>query len=530
MHTGLPLRELVWDMKRAGEVVRRCAAHIQERHRWALVESFLERFETQAIPLFPGLRESIIHNDGNDYNLLVTTPPRRPGPHSIAGIIDFGDMLQSITAANPAIAAAYALLDKPDPLAAVAQVIGGYHEIFPLTERELEVMFPLVCMRLATSVALSAYQQRQEPENRYLSVSEKPAWDALERLAAIHPRLAHYALRAACGFEPCPRTPAIVAWLKQNRSDFGSVVDCNPAVDPVVIFDLSVETPFESELFLPAAPPQSGPKPEESRAHAQAVTELLFGVIKAAGARAGVGRYNEARLLYTTDQYQVPSNSLPETRTVHIGIDLFLPPGSPVFAPMDGTIHSFRDNAQLLDYGPTIILKHETDGADDGFFTLYGHLSRPSLEGLVPGMPVRKGERIAWIGADPEMAVGRLTFTSKSSRTCSGARGNFPASPRPACARCGSACARIRTGSSEFLTASSRRASSASRKSARGGRVASGRASASLTANRCTSCAAICSTCMMPKGIATWMRSTTCRMSGTAIPGWLGPRGARWAS
>jgi len=395
-------RALVWDMRRAGEVVRRCAVHIRESGRKALVEMFLERFETMVVPLLPGLRESVIHNDGNDYNVLVTACAGQPGRREIAGIIDFGDMLYSITAANPAIAAAYALLDKPDPLGAAAHVIGAYHENFPLTEPELAVMFHLVCMRLATSVALSAYQQQQEPENRYLSISEKPAWDALEKLASVHPRLAHYAFRSACKFEPCPRAARVVEWLKGNRSRFGPVVDCDLARDPVVVFDLSIETPFESEVLLPAARPSAGQNQAGNQPYAQAVTDLLFGVMKAAGARAGVGRYNEARLLYTTDQYRVPSNDLPERRTVHIGIDLFMPPGSPVFAPMDGTVHSFRDNAQLLDYGPTIILQHEMGGADGAFFTLYGHLTRTSLDGLDPGMPVRRGDRIAWIGDDPE--------------------------------------------------------------------------------------------------------------------------------
>jgi Ser/Thr protein kinase RdoA (MazF antagonist) len=204
-------RELVWDIRRAGDVVRRCAGDIKESRRRALVETFLESFESQVVPRFPCLRQSIIHNDGNDYNVLVgECGPEHPGPREIAGIIDFGDMLYSCTAADPAIVAAYALLGKPDPLSAASQVIEGYHEVFPLTEVELEIMIHLVCMRLATSVALSAYQQAQEPENRYLSISEEPAWQALEKLSLIHPRYAHYTFRRACRLEPCPHTTAVL--------------------------------------------------------------------------------------------------------------------------------------------------------------------------------------------------------------------------------------------------------------------------------------------------------------------------------
>ncbi len=70
-----------------------------------------------------------------------------------------------------------------------------------------------------------------------------------------------------------------------------------------------------------------------------------------------------------------------EHRTIHIGLDLFADAGTPVFAPLAGTIHAFSDNAQPQDYGPVIILRHETDDGTE-FFTLYGHLSRESLARL----------------------------------------------------------------------------------------------------------------------------------------------------
>jgi 4-aminobutyrate aminotransferase-like enzyme len=82
-------------------------------------------------------------------------------------------------------------------------------------------------------------------------------------------------------------------------------------------------------------------------------------------------------------------------------MDIFVPAGSDVFAPLDGTVHSFRDNAARLDYGPTIILEH-APASGVRFFTLYGHLSRASLAGLEPGQTVRKGERLGAVGAIDE--------------------------------------------------------------------------------------------------------------------------------
>ena len=84
-----------------------------------------------------------------------------------------------------------------------------------------------------------------EPDNPYLLVSEAPAWEALERMRAVHPRLAHYRLRAACGRTPCPRTPAIEAWLRGHRAEIGPVVDA-PTSTRAVVFDLSVGSPLSS--------------------------------------------------------------------------------------------------------------------------------------------------------------------------------------------------------------------------------------------------------------------------------------------
>ncbi|MEE8146188.1 MAG: aminotransferase class III-fold pyridoxal phosphate-dependent enzyme, partial [Longimicrobiales bacterium] len=86
-----------------------------------------------------------------------------------------------------------------------------------------------------------------------------------------------------------------------------------------------------------------------------------------------------------------------EQRTVHLGVDVFLEAGSAVLAPIAGKVHSFHNNADPLDYGPTIILEHEPDGGPR-FFTLYGHLSEDSLDGLNKGAEVERGEELARLG------------------------------------------------------------------------------------------------------------------------------------
>ncbi len=102
-----------------------------------------------------------------------------------------------------------------------------------------------------------------------------------------------------------------------------------------------------------------------------------------------------------SDAFAGSGGEHPERRTVHIAIDIFMAPGSPVLAPLAGRVHGVRDNAARLDYGPTVILEHSPEGAPP-FYTLYGHLTRASVARLTAGDRVERGQQIATIGPAPE--------------------------------------------------------------------------------------------------------------------------------
>jgi 4-aminobutyrate aminotransferase-like enzyme/Ser/Thr protein kinase RdoA (MazF antagonist) len=378
-------RDLYWDMKNAIHMINDYKDHIAHEERRALVEDFLARFESRVEPQLPKLRSSVIHSDANDHNVLVQTTDS--GSAYIAGIVDFGDMIHSYTISELAIAAAYCMLSKSDPVSAAADVVAGYDEMLPLTELELELLFYLIFMRLCMSVVVSAHHKRLEPDNQYLIVSENPAWELLEHLAITSPQLAHYTFRNACNMSPCPTTDAVIEWLNGNRDKIAPVIGRDLKSTKKVIFDLSIGS------FNPVG--------ALGQASTKAAAEMLFGQMKAAKARVGIGRYNEARACYTGEIFESKSNEIQESRTIHLGIDLFVEAGSPVFAPLDGTIHSFQNNSAHLDYGPTIIIQHEFENGNIRLFTLYGHLSEDSLNGLSEGKAVKKGEQIARIGDFP---------------------------------------------------------------------------------------------------------------------------------
>jgi 4-aminobutyrate aminotransferase-like enzyme/Ser/Thr protein kinase RdoA (MazF antagonist) len=379
-------RELKWDLVSAGWI-REELDRIESGSRRALVGKFLTLYEADVVPAIARLRRSVIYGDANDYNVLVGEA--LPLPRRVVGVIDFGDMHHSIRVAEVAVAAAYATLGKAEPLQAAATVVAGYHSASPLEEQELAILFPLIAMRLAVSVTNSARRATVKPDDSYVTVSEGPAWAALEKLAVIHPRFAQYTFREACGFAPVPKGAAVLKWMASHAGSAAPLLDVDVRQDPTIAVDLGVGS------TLMTGDPAS--------LDMSALTDKIFSEMKKARVSVGLGRYDEARLIYSAPQFASAANTtaVDERRTVHLGIDLFTGPGSAVYAPFDGVVHTLANNTAECDYGPLVILRHEiSEGLD--FFTLYGHLAKTVLGTLRVGQRIAHGEKFARLGSRHE--------------------------------------------------------------------------------------------------------------------------------
>lgn len=412
-------RPFLWDLRRGREVVEEHLGGVEDPTRRARVREHVRRFDAYAGPLLSELRQGVIHGDANDHNVLVSQirdDPRRA--RRVVGLIDFGDVVRSWVVADSAIAAAYGMLGSLDPVAMVACLAQGSNDVHPLREAEVEALLPLATLRLCVSVVLSARNRRLRPDDAYVTVSEGPAWEALGRLAAVHPRLARARVRAACGLDPSPAATRVGRWLEARGGEAAAVMEPDPRTARTVILDLSVASADPEEAPGIGAP-------------VEAWTEGIFGRMAREGAAVGVGRWNEARRWYTTDDYRVATDEGAEWRTVHLGVDLFAPPGTPVRAPLDAVVHAVRDNDAPGDYGPTVILRHEVP--DDGlvFFTLYGHLERDSLGALTPGAPVGRGERIGRLGDAGENGGWTPHLHFQVVTDLLGHEGTFPGVARP---------------------------------------------------------------------------------------------------
>ncbi len=122
---------------------------------------------------------------------------------------------------------------------------------------------------------------------------------------------------------------------------------------------------------------------------------FITNYIQTNNAKVAFGGYLETREIYSRSSYFNSSNSETE-RNIHLGLDLWIEAETPIFTPIDATVHSFKVNKNFGDYGPTIILKHNINEVE--FYTLYGHLSLSSIENLKVGEGFQKGKQLGFIG------------------------------------------------------------------------------------------------------------------------------------
>ncbi|WP_298758967.1 peptidoglycan DD-metalloendopeptidase family protein [uncultured Psychroserpens sp.] len=117
--------------------------------------------------------------------------------------------------------------------------------------------------------------------------------------------------------------------------------------------------------------------------------------IKEHHGKVAYGGYLETRNIYSRSTYFNDAN--PETeRNIHLGLDLWIAADTPIYAPLDAEVHSFQNNTNFGDYGPTILLKHSIQGLE--FYTLYGHLSLTSIQNLKVGQQFKQGDQLATLG------------------------------------------------------------------------------------------------------------------------------------
>ncbi|PAW93031.1 peptidase M23 [Mucilaginibacter sp. MD40] len=198
----------------------------------------------------------------------------------------------------------------------------------------------------------------------------------------------------------------LAAYVKENPATFGKVVDLDPVYDKLYPLDLTLSnTELTPELLADTA----------------AFSEWVNQCLAVNKCRYAIGGYMEHRAVYTRSQL---FNAEGEPRRLHLGVDIWGPAGTIVYAPVAGTIHSFADNNHFGDYGPTIILQHQF--TEFTLYSLYGHLSRKSLEGLHNGMVIQKNQPIGTFGDAGENGSWPPHLHFQLMLNIGDARGDYP--------------------------------------------------------------------------------------------------------
>ena len=351
--------------------------HLFSSKEKKILSSFLKQFDTLQ-PSYSKLRKSIIHNDVNDNNIVVSADLIHP---KVKSIIDFGDAIYTQTINDLAIACAYAIMHYNDPLEAALPIIEGYHKSFPLNEDELAHLYIAIAMRLVISVTKSGINKIKEPDNDYLLISEKSAWELLNTWSLINPEFAYYSFRNTCGFSAHPKEFAFKHWALNNHFKLSEIF---PSINKndVYALDLSVSSTWIG--------------------HEQNFNDLDFFQYKINKLQAKNtdkiigGGYLEPRSMYTSNAYDKVGNYGRESRTIHLGVDFWLPKQTPVHAIFDGEVVIATNDAGFKEYGGLIVLKHIMDELE--FYTLYGHLSIESIEKVKLGDIIKKSKEIGALG------------------------------------------------------------------------------------------------------------------------------------
>jgi len=140
------------------------------------------------------------------------------------------------------------------------------------------------------------------------------------------------------------------------------------------------------------------------------------------GEQVGWGGYLEKRDLYRG--YDNFNQDTKHAREYHLGLDFWADEGTGVYAPWDGVIHSWADRIAPGDYGPVILIVHRFK--DKEVVSLFGHLSRGSLQGLYEGKPIRRGDLIGYLGSSQENGGYASHLHFQLIYDLQGFRGDYP--------------------------------------------------------------------------------------------------------
>lgn len=387
-HPGLDHHEIPWAPPRAASVIAAASEPLGEGENAALYRRVADSVSDD-LPRLSALPAAALHNDANDDNLLlVGGTPEAAEPGDLA-LLDFGDAVRGPGISEAATAALYTAAAALEPLRAAARVVAGFARERELAEEEADLLRPAIAIRALVSAGVAALRRARVPgagDDSYLMGSETTVWRFLRALDAEAPAVTTGRFRMAAGHPPLTGLARRQAAVRRAAS---------AAVRPIAL-DAAVQ-------FLDLSPGSPALDPG-------AVVETLRGTVARvhADGRIAVGRYLEPRVPESTPE--APSTDFcMEPSTLQLGVEVFARAGTPVRAPLAGTVVWAGPGGEPFGNGVTVGLRHLTDG--ETFWTAYRNLDPGCLEALAPGRRVPRGATLGALGdSDPDDCPPHLQF------------------------------------------------------------------------------------------------------------------------
>jgi 4-aminobutyrate aminotransferase-like enzyme/Ser/Thr protein kinase RdoA (MazF antagonist) len=363
-----------WDSERFAEL-QPCIELVADPAKQAALTALQARFASEILPRLAACPQQVIHSDANDYNLLLDEQ------HHFAGLLDFGDAIYTRRLFEVANACAYVIDRMADPVEVIAELTAAYHENNPLQEAEIDLIFDAVQVRLGMSMSLAARQILQWPDNTYLLISQQAVWHNWQRLLAENRVMALARIRARCALAPVPKAEQAERWLRRHGG----------TAQPI----FAIDWPKQRLQRLDWRGTAGNGAPGSTGQPAHSAEQLMADTLAALGDAIGIGAFGEDRAVYTGDNYA--TGIVGERRNRHLGMDVFLPAATPLFAPFDGVVECC--GIEPTGFGGLLLLRHDMsdNGQNVRFWTLFGHLNPASLPWQV-GQRVAAGSRIGELG------------------------------------------------------------------------------------------------------------------------------------
>ena len=206
-------RQSEWDMQQY-VVSKNYLNEISSKKVRKIIHYFMNQYEENVVPFFLDLRKSTIHNDANNWNILFIG-------NDVSGVIDFGDISHSHLINELAIAISYTCFNKDNPLECALVLLESYNKILPLETKEIEVLYYSIAMRLCISISNSNHYQKLFPENKYISISQKPAIELLWKWIKINPVEAENKFKETVGMK-VEKTKSLKEMVKGRKTYLGS--------------------------------------------------------------------------------------------------------------------------------------------------------------------------------------------------------------------------------------------------------------------------------------------------------------------